>query len=172
MRASRFAFRVPARIVSDRVFIGAFSGALILCCSGPRRPPFPSPDSESARKTAEDALHESSGERDGARFRPRFENAFFGSCGETPAYISGACSWSACLARVSGMCPAKSAYRQVRIGPRLNKLRFAFRISKTTEARRRRLSAGRRRLSAAGAGQCSATLQVVQVGPTLGGTPG
>ena len=43
--------------------------------------------------------------------------------------------FGAFLARISGMCPAKSAYRQVRIGPRINKLRFALRVSKPTQAR-------------------------------------
>ena len=80
----------------------------------------------------------------------------------------------------------------VRIGPRINKLRFAFRVSNTTQARRRRLSAAalgagsrasrttqarRRRLSAAAVGarlgaRMSTENPQAPGGPTPGGSPG
>ena len=42
-------------LVADRVVIGAFPARLFFCCSGPRRPPFPSPDSESAGYARQEA---------------------------------------------------------------------------------------------------------------------
>ena len=81
--------------------------------------------------------------------------------------------------RISGICPARSAYRQVRIEPRINKLRFAFRVSDTTQARRRRLSAGARQRSRSAAAvvarlraRMSTDNPQAPGGPTPGGSPG
>ena len=67
----------------------------------------------------------------------------------------------------------------VRIGPRINKLRFAFRVSDTTQARRRRLSAGARRRSRSAAAvvarlraRMSTDNPQAPGGPTPGGSPG